>query len=645
MKYFSPFLLLFSLFLTISCNDKKKLSNRELKAIQEGVQQNIKSALLDTLPFDKKMLHIDKAAHLVQISNNDSLLFQVVATKFYLLESKFPDSTGFYLKQIQGMASRTHKPSNLGYVASKYGEYYFNKKQYTLSFSSYNQSTGFYKKAKDSLRIGVNLLKMAQIQQVFSDYNGSESSATEALTYLIPIDNQDYLKDVYNLLASVYAHQHDFEAAIKYYQRALAHTNEDFIKMIIRYNIAEAYLQHREYEKAITLFEFIQQLPSSNEDPSIANSIKNSLGYARFKKDGSSGIVQMEEALNYNLKHQEDAGLLTNYAFLSEYYVNKVPQKALEFARKRYRIATKINQIDDRIDALEHLINWTHGNISKQYALLHIRLSDSNYVVQQQAKNQFAKIKYDSSLANKENRKLKIENELAKVKEQQHQLIYSFSAVLIAFTGLILYFIFRFKHKKEKLQASYDTETRIAKKLHDELANDVFTTMTYAETQDLSQTENRESLLQNLDTIYARTRNISKENSTIDTQLNYLPQLKVMISGYNNNQVNVLINGIDSCPWQKIEKHKKIIIYRIIQELLVNMRKHSQCSLCVLSFSRSENRMRINYSDNGVGLDADALIFRNGLLNVENRINTIKGVLTFDTKSQKGFKVQLEFPI
>jgi bifunctional pyridoxal-dependent enzyme with beta-cystathionase and maltose regulon repressor activities len=72
---------------------------------------------------------------------------------------------------------------------------------------------------------------------------------------------------------------------------------------------------------------------------------------------------------------------------------------------------------------------------------------------------------------------------------------------------------------------------RIAK-LHDELANDVYQTMAFVEMQDLSYSYNKETLLDNLDTIYSRTRNISKENSTIAMGPDYIPNLKEMISDF-----------------------------------------------------------------------------------------------------------------
>jgi hypothetical protein len=70
------------------------------------------------------------------------------------------------------------------------------------------------------------------------------------------------------------------------------------------------------------------------------------------------------------------------------------------------------------------------------------------------------------------------------------------------------------------------TEIRISKKLHDELANDVFQTMAFAEHKTCPLVKIKEILLNNLDTIYSRTRNISKENSIVETGTYFLSNLK-----------------------------------------------------------------------------------------------------------------------
>ncbi|MDO9136671.1 MAG: ATP-binding protein, partial [Lutibacter sp.] len=83
--------------------------------------------------------------------------------------------------------------------------------------------------------------------------------------------------------------------------------------------------------------------------------------------------------------------------------------------------------------------------------------------------------------------------------------------------------------------------------------------------------------------------------------------------------------------------------YRILQELMVNMRKHSEASLVAITFQNIKNQFTINYSDNGIGLNLAALTFKNGLANVETRIKSINGTVTFDTALNNGFKAFISF--
>jgi signal transduction histidine kinase len=108
----------------------------------------------------------------------------------------------------------------------------------------------------------------------------------------------------------------------------------------------------------------------------------------------------------------------------------------------------------------------------------------------------------------------------------------------------------------------------------------------------------------------------------------YIPNLKEMISDFNSNFVNILISGIDTVKWVDVADIKKITVYRILQELLINMKKHSESSLVILSFKSYENDIYVEYSDNGKGATIEKLNSKNGLQNVENRILAIKGTIT-----------------
>ena len=97
-------------------------------------------------------------------------------------------------------------------------------------------------------------------------------------------------------------------------------------------------------------------------------------------------------------------------------------------------------------------------------------------------------------------------------------------------------------------------------------------------------------------------------------------------------------NDLKTVNWRKISDEKKITIYRILQELMTNMKKHSKASHVVIAFIQKPKRIFINYLDNGIGGE---LKKGSGLQNTESRINSIDGKITFESVKDKGFKAKL----
>ena len=118
-----------------------------------------------------------------------------------------------------------------------------------------------------------------------------------------------------------------------------------------------------------------------------------------------------------------------------------------------------------------------------------------------------------------------------------------------------------------------------------------------------------------------------------------------MTAAFHSPTITVLITKIDTVEWVKMDTNTKVIIYRVLQELLVDMKKHSKCNLALLTFKKIENKLQIFYTDNKVGVGNYELSLKNGSQNVENRIITAKGNITFDGKPEKGFRVKFSFPI
>jgi len=304
-----------------------------------------------------------------------------------------------------------------------------------------------------------------------------------------------------------------------------------------------------------------------------------------------------------------------------------------------YQLASKINHTDDRLESLQ-LIMRAYEDDSKSYnnyAKTFIALQDSIQQVRNQLGNKYEKIRFDSEQKRDENAALKtanLEKELKLSQSQQMNTIYFALGVISLISFFSIFVFFRSKHQKEKLEEIYLTETRISKKVHDEVANDVYKAMISLE----KAPQEKETVLDDLEQIYEKTRDISREYNALDLNIDFSELLKDLLLGYKNEEVNIITKGLSQLEINNINIPKKSVIYRVIQELMTNMKKHSHASIVILTFKKVKDRIQITYTDDGVGCDIKK---SNGLLNAENRIHILNGNLTLSSEKNKGFKATI----
>lgn len=520
------------------------------------------------------------------------------------------------------------------------GELNFQNKNYNTAFYNFNKSKIAFETTKDSANIVYNLIQMASIQQINGDYYGSKETLTEAIQYIKKKDI--YSAAINNSFGIADKELSLYNDALFYYNEAIKESDDDVSKLSPLNNIAVIHIRQKNYDKAIKILESI--LSQSKTSDNIKGRALDNLGFAYFKKGMfEKGMQFLNEGLNLRIKISDEYGSIGSYLHLAEFYSKVNIQKSNEYAQKAYELATKSNSVDERLKALSLSISNGAGT---KYAQKYISINDSIISIRNNYKNKFAKIKYDSKKEKDENQKLrleKVENELSLQRANSQRIFF-----IIGITSLFLLLIYlrkRYENRNriEKIKTAYDTETRIAKDIHDGLANDVFHAITYTQTQPLANENNKENLLQKLDNIYSRVRGISRENNDIDTGLNFQNNLKEMLSTYNSNQTNVIINGLEKINWDSIEDLKKVAIQRVLHELMVNMKKHSEAPVVSIKFYTNSNSLLIDYSDNGKGCEKSKII-KNGLQNMENRILAIKGTITFETEPNKGFKVKITMP-
>ena len=651
-RFYSLFFASIFLVFMVSCTqNKNRISNSSKLAISE-INQCLEQAKSDSLSPKQKLEFIHQSQILAKKARIDSLILKTYNKEAELYNYAFPDSALTVLKSFEKLAMA--KKDTL-YIAHSYlnlGEYYYYLKQNDTALSYFNKSNVEFKNSKDSCNVVYSLLMMSNILTEKNDYYDMEALNTEALMFISSCDkNIKYnYSCVYNNLGVAMKETFDYEKSLQYYKKARLYVNDEYSVMMLENNIAIVYTLLHQPQKSLDILLRLDQSKSNTRNAAINAPIANNIGLAYLKMNDPRSLDYFLKGLRIRQEENNNYGLIDCYAHLANYYEKntKTIPLAKKYALKSYSEATKLGVTEERLNALKILSTTSYGKESSDYLKLYFKLNDSLTVVNQKNKNQFAKIKYDFSVQMDQNLQLKTretEKDLKLANSKNQILVLIILGILsIGITIFGIYYL-KQKNKKEILQEGYKTETRISKQLHDELANDVFHAMTFAETQNLVDETNKETLLNNLELIYKRTRNISKENSVIDTGINFELHLKEMMADFSSNEVNVLINGIESVPFASMESTKKIIVYRVLQELLVNMKKHSQSSIVAISFKKIEPNIHIEYSDNGIGVTQNKIILKNGLQNVKNRIANLNGSINFDITPGKGFKVSISFPV
>ena len=98
---------------------------------------------------------------------------------------------------------------------------------------------------------------------------------------------------------------------------------------------------------------------------------------------------------------------------------------------------------------------------------------------------------------------------------------------------------------------------------------------------------------------------------------------------------------------ERLDSNMETILYRIIQECVNNVIKHSEADTLDITIIKEPNEITATIEDNGKGFDTnDKEKFEGiGLKNMRTRINYLKGSIDFDSAPGHGTVVALHVPL
>jgi len=103
--------------------------------------------------------------------------------------------------------------------------------------------------------------------------------------------------------------------------------------------------------------------------------------------------------------------------------------------------------------------------------------------------------------------------------------------------------------------------------------------------------------------------------------------------------ISFQVNNIERSDDIKLPMEYKQNLLLMFKEAINNAIKHSGCKKLVLEAIYKNDVIEIILKDDGAGFDLNKVKFGNGIRNMENRANKIKGMLSWKTESGKGTSV------
>jgi hypothetical protein len=605
--------------------------------------------------YDSAIFYSHKLLKVGLMDENDYLIKKAYnKLSLYHSRSKSYDSAIFYSEKLHTIAVLTNDTVSIAKAYYKKGLYYKNIDSLQLSYKNYLESQNLYIKIGDTIEAGKILLNSANIQKALGGFSSSQLSALDGLTYLESSNDYKSISGLHHILSVVLKENGEYETALEENSIALkfaSDTTDNKIKAtksdIIKYKNTKAniFKDQGKYDKAIVIYKTLLSEEQQNKkiDTLEIARIESNLGFALYLKDGYNNISDslLNKALAVLEAKENISGLNATYINLTVLYSKNNPRKSLMFANMALANAKKRNNLKTLKDVWEVKFK-TQNDIGVEDRNQYL-LAKADFEKQQNKVNLlFVKKKFDfekSENKRKATEKAKIISD-KKVAQRTNQVLILILILIISI--VITYFIYqkiKHRHKIEKVKTVHTTEARISSKVHDELANDVYKLMTQLETSE----PDREIVLDKLDAIYNNARDISKQIQSVDTGKGFSDELNNLLRSYQSDTVNVLLKRYETEIWKDISSHIKTTIYRVLQELLTNMKKHSEAALVVVSIEKQHKKLFIQYIDNGKGFSEG--ISKNGLQNAENRIHSIQGSLTFDTELLKGCKFSINVPV
>lgn len=148
--------------------------------------------------------------------------------------------------------------------------------------------------------------------------------------------------------------------------------------------------------------------------------------------------------------------------------------------------------------------------------------------------------------------------------------------------------------------------------------------------------------------LHLKVEQLSSELTPVETEpeSNYCDDLQIFINNFfrgKNHKVKIRIPEPEAV--NQIDNEKKVLVYRILQEALANVIKHSNASIVNIDVYTNADWLNLGVEDNGKGFSFEQQNWGKGLVNLKSVIANQGGIFTVKSNLGSGTKISAVLPL
>ncbi|MES2810332.1 MAG: tetratricopeptide repeat protein [Bacteroidota bacterium] len=591
-----------------------------------------------------------------------------------------PDSLNVYADKLLALSRAEHYQTGEGWALKFKGIAENTAGNYQKAIGWYQQGLKVFTDTGNELEQAKAQLNISIAHQRLSEHKQALEHGEKALYLFEKLKDKNGLGRVLNVIGIASLAQKNNQAARNYFLQYNAYSREvkATAEIANSYNsLGSVYTNLNKLDSAIYFL---------NSAAAINQTIGNKLALAQNYQN--IGIIYQEKKKDYVKAlgyHNRAKALYTEVkspAFLSQSLVN-IGQtykglldtvKARAYFRDALVMANQAGEKEVITQAYKSLalLEVQKKDYKKAYENFErsVNTRDSIRGVEAVARMQDLSVKYDTYKKQQQIRELKQQAELHSLQIRERNLYLLIGAVVVVFGVIITAFVAnrrkleerarreqeRSEHQelmtRETLNAEERERRRIGHDLHDgvgQLLSAALLNLNSLSDRLKASDEDRDLAGKSIALVsqsYDEMRSISHQiipNALLKAGL--ASAVKEFISMIDSNRLKVTLE-ITGLAERLDDDQTETVLYRIIQETVTNVIKHSGANLLTIQLLKDEEGISLTIEDNGKGFDPIKMndFKGTGLRNIQSRIALLKGTVEFDSKPGQGTLVAIHVP-